>query len=140
MKEIPILFSAAMVRALLDGTKTQTRRVVSPQPEVSDNGNLMGEWLRRPLDGLLCPRLQDITIYSPYGQPGDRLYVRERWAVGARADVFAPRELDPGTWLQDNGGLSFEEGNAQNVQRLPPANALPIDRRRICRSCEKSGT
>ncbi|CAN7423150.1 hypothetical protein LJR029_007046 [Caballeronia sp. LjRoot29] len=120
MKEIPILFSAAMVRALLDGSKTQTRRVVSAQPEVSDKGNLMGEWFRRPLDGLLCPRLQNITIYSPYGQPGDRLYVRERWAVGARADVFAPRELDPGTWLQDNGGLWFEADRAEPAHAFSP--------------------
>lgn len=78
-KERPILFSGAMVRAILDGRKTQTRRVVKPQPEVSEQGNLMGEWLAKPLDGLLLPRVQDITVHCPYGQPGDRLWVRETW-------------------------------------------------------------
>jgi hypothetical protein len=80
MKERPILFSAAMVQAILDGRKTQTRRVVKPQPEISEHGNLKGEWLLRPLDGLLLPKLQDIAIHCPYGQPGDRLWVRETWA------------------------------------------------------------
>lgn len=55
MKERPILMSAPMVRACLDGTKTQTRRVMNPQPN------------RTPL-GLGCP----------YGDAGDRLWVRER--------------------------------------------------------------
>jgi hypothetical protein len=109
-----------MVRALLDGSKTQTRRVVVPQPQVSDKGHLMGEWLRKPLGGLLRPRLQDITIHSPYGQPGDRLYVRERWAAGACADSLAPRDLHPGTWLRDNGGLWFEADGAEPAHPISP--------------------
>ncbi len=86
MKERPILFSGAMVRALLRDVdpKTQTRRVVKPQPEVSEKGNLMGEWLRRPLDGLILPRLQDIAIHCPYGAVGDRLWVKESfWGCDA---------------------------------------------------------
>lgn len=86
MKERPILFSGAMVRALLRDVdpKTQTRRVVKPQPEVSEQGNLMGEWLRRPLDGLILPRLQDIAIHCPYGAVGDRLWVKESfWGCDA---------------------------------------------------------
>lgn len=77
MKERPIIFSAPMVRALLDGRKTQTRRIIKPQPEVDEHGNLCGEWLSKPLDGLLLPKLQDIVIHCPLGEIGDRLWVRE---------------------------------------------------------------
>lgn len=74
MKERPILFSAPMVRALLDGTKTQTRRIVKPQPSfLGAIGNPNQPFVT--LDaGLHKP------IRCPYGQPGDRLYVRETWA------------------------------------------------------------
>lgn len=80
MKERPILFSGPMVRAILDGRKTQTRRVIKPQPCDVDN-----------YDGaaLLCfdgdERSYHIGARSdggfpcPYGLPGDRLWVRESW-------------------------------------------------------------
>lgn len=61
VKERPILFSAPMVRAILDGKKTQTRRIVKPQPE--------GAWA--------APG----KTASPYGVPGDRLWVRETFAL-----------------------------------------------------------
>jgi hypothetical protein len=65
MKERPILFSAPMVRALLDGGKTQTRRVFTAK-----NG---GVW---PNTNDL-PGMRQILRHCPYGQPGDRLWVRE---------------------------------------------------------------
>ena len=81
MKKRPILFSAPMVRALLDGSKTQTRRVV----KFNDR---LGRW---DADG--CYVVQPDTIAKtpwtehsirwniacPFGQPGDRLWVRETW-------------------------------------------------------------
>ncbi len=67
MKNRPILFNGAMVRALLAGTKTQTRRVVNPKHlkffDLSAAEQL-GAWRDRPM---------------PYGQPGDQLWVRETW-------------------------------------------------------------
>jgi hypothetical protein len=63
MKERPILFSGPMVRAILDGRKTQTRRPVKPQPFVA------------------TPSMFD-TSKCPLGQPGDRLWVRETWRTG----------------------------------------------------------
>jgi hypothetical protein len=71
MKERPILFSAPMVRAILNGTKTQTRRVVKPW-----NG---AEPSSKPAPADL-EYLPDFTCYRstcPYGQPGDQLWVRE---------------------------------------------------------------
>lgn len=71
MKEHPILFSSAMVRAILDGRKTQTRRVVKKQPHGA------GAWVQQLAHWMfphICPY---IKIQCPYGEVGDRLYVRE---------------------------------------------------------------
>ena len=62
MKERPILFSAPMVRAILDGRKTMTRRVVKTKSVKYD-----------VINGVPCPR----PIPCPFGKPGDRLWVRE---------------------------------------------------------------
>lgn len=75
-KEHPILFSAPMVRAILEGRKTITRRVVKPRPSsgahwqpivLSGHGGFV--------DGHGAP------LRCPYGQPGDRLWVRETFQV-----------------------------------------------------------
>jgi hypothetical protein len=83
MREHPIIFSAPMVRAILEGRKTQTRRVVKPQPNSGPNGSMVdlmgGEW--GLLDGDLSGNWR-----CPYGQPGDRLWCRETWAETDRTD------------------------------------------------------
>lgn len=88
MKESPILMSAPMVRAILAGTKTQTRRVVKPHASddcfvVVNEGK--GWWPFRSDDGessVYTDRngnWMEEAISCPYGQPGDRLWVRETW-------------------------------------------------------------
>jgi len=67
MKYRPILFSAPMVRALLDGSKTQTRRVVKPQP-------MRDKWPFPPANDADRKGMLELC---PYGQPRDRLWVRE---------------------------------------------------------------
>lgn len=70
MKERPILFSAPMVRALLDGSKTQTRRIVKNRKEPDIGCDMSpGEIALEPIE--IQQRM------CPYGQPGDRLWVRE---------------------------------------------------------------
>jgi len=65
MKERPILFNRPMVRAILEGRKTQTRRVASKQ--------VLSE----------ChPNSMSFETWCPYGKPGDRLWVREAWNWG----------------------------------------------------------
>ena len=85
MTERPILFSGPMVRAILEGRKTQTRRVVKPQPELQLKS---ARWMRcadeqhalfTQHDGELCGQMAS-TRKCPYGKPGDRLWVRETWA------------------------------------------------------------
>jgi hypothetical protein len=74
-KERPILFSGPMVRAILDGRKTQTRRVIKPQPlhpQVSKSDGYPGTWYGHGQLGI------EPEVWScPYGVPGDRLWVRE---------------------------------------------------------------
>lgn len=78
MKERPILFSAPMVRAILDGTKKQTRRVVK-QLVIQDDRFLGGFKLIGPggVETAICGPL--VSFQSPYGSPGDRLWVRENF-------------------------------------------------------------
>jgi hypothetical protein len=87
MEEHPILFSKAMVCALLEGRKTQTRRVMSFQPE--PHTEVHGPELYAPVVvkcGEEEPGTEIFGVYGddwglkcPYGQPGDRLWVREKW-------------------------------------------------------------
>lgn len=83
MKYIPILFSTPMVQAILNGTKTQTRREIKPQPEselhdhtkypMSIDSKLQGFW------GTVAETGETKQYKCPYGQPGDVLWVRESW-------------------------------------------------------------
>jgi hypothetical protein len=92
MKERPILFSAPMVRALLDGSKTQTRRVVKTQPD--EYAVMLGDQCLLVHDS--SPGMHNSELIScPYGQPGDRLWVRETFAMypyagndGAAGEVY----------------------------------------------------
>lgn len=90
-RERPIRFSAPMVKALLAGTKTQTRRVVKPQPEYRDIGVVFASWVFK--GGLLYPNAgESVLRLCPYGVPGDRLWVRETWMVNLEADRLAKRQ------------------------------------------------
>lgn len=78
IKELPILFSGAMIRAILEGRKTQTRRIVKRPSNVSDDA------IPEPLlDGNMFWKLPDYNVGNsqkcPYGEVGDRLWVRETW-------------------------------------------------------------
>jgi hypothetical protein len=84
-KERPILFSGPMVRAILDGHKTQTRRVVKLDAELRRRGctSLDGSWWDPSFGGRLKvpgPHETSHRLFCPYGLPGDRLWVRETWA------------------------------------------------------------
>lgn len=82
-KSRPILFSGAMVRALLDGTKTQTRRAAKTPASYKKIG-----WTCPP-DGPVSPPIH----WCPYGKIGDTLWVRETWAYRILA-MSAERDED----------------------------------------------
>jgi hypothetical protein len=97
MKERPILFSAPMVRALLEGTKTQTRRIIKPQPDPTlghylEAGGCWSDWTPEMFEDGTWAFYNGIVGYEgyfkgPHGKPGDRLWVRElhwRWGKWAK--------------------------------------------------------
>lgn len=75
IKERPILFSAPMVKAILEGRKTQTRRVVKPQPTGDDP--IYNPSSYEPDRGFYFKG--GGKYKCPYDKPGDRLWVRETW-------------------------------------------------------------
>lgn len=87
MRERPILFSAPMVRAILDGRKTQTRRVVKNMD--SDGTVWSGRGRRIGYKAFDAPNSFPSAAleWCPYGQPGDRLWVRETW--GYRGSMWS---------------------------------------------------
>ena len=98
MKERPILFSAPMVRAIIDGRKTQTRRIVKPQESIHgpcDDGNLY--WIPAAMQGDPDPNCKTVLAVNkcPYGIPGDRLWVRETHGFGWHDGVGGYSALRP---------------------------------------------
>ena len=86
MPERPIIFSGEMVRAILDGRKTQTRRAMKDKPFCPNAvmRRVDDKWLVVPQyanshDG--CPPVNSVYRTCPYGTPGDLLWVRETWKV-----------------------------------------------------------
>lgn len=112
MKERPILFSAPMVRALLNGTKTQTRRVVK-RFEVRA--------------GMPEPEMQSLLRCCPYGAPGDRLWVRE---------TFAKIDGQTQPWIETDYRATYTHGDRLGdslgiKKRWTPAIHMPRAASRI---------
>lgn len=115
-KEIPILFSTPMVQAILEGSKSMTRRLVKwpsvpnwhdydydPNIVIRPHG---GEWW--PHFQHIGPGGKDITgaLNCPYGKPGDILYVRESWAHPApMVEIFSGRRTSSDGYIYKAGGL-----------------------------------
>lgn len=107
-KSRPILFSAPMVRALLDGRKTQTRRMVKPQP-IQDAGGKVYRWISRGRD----VNVEHMNAaMCPYGVPGDRLWVKHGHWLKPASDLTEAIAWSPefpcavhrdyrGTWTSD---------------------------------------
>lgn len=79
MKEKPILMSAPMVRAILAGRKTQTRRIIKPQPQTA-------HMISDRMASLCYPGM--LHRESPYGGPGDKLWVRETFKHIGNATIY----------------------------------------------------
>jgi len=101
-----------MVHAILDGRETQTRRIVNPQP-VYETTSQDVQWFRWRHQGLTANGIQThLPMASPYGQSGDRLWVRETHGIfgvdGRTVSVGYAERLPAGKTLADtDGGLDL---------------------------------
>lgn len=132
IKERPILFSAPMVRAILEGRKTVTRREIKP----SKRGNDIGFELHQQADGGWLPlhtfdescmdsQGTEHPIHCPYGQPGERLWVRETWSdvnlqgapgIAYRADNDVRDLMEEASFLDQHGAFNYEDPRSKPYQ------------------------
>lgn len=155
MRERPILFNGAMVRAILAGQKTQTRRVVKPAPPAghtwagwcgystapADEGKAVWAAGEGPL------MIEPHRVACPFGQPGDRLWVRETWSdedlppgefyyradaltTGLRADEISAMRWKPSIHMPRWACRLMLEITAVRVERLQAISA---------RNCQAEG-
>ena len=109
MKEHGIIFNAEMVRAILDGRKTQTRRLVNSVPTTHDfHGWIMSSTCAKDEGKAVwaigdSPLLKDpIRLNCPLGKIGDRLWVRETWQCGLCTEsTFAYKATHKPTDLEE---------------------------------------
>ena len=109
MSEHPILFKGDMIRAILDGRKTQTRRIIKPQPVTEDE-----EFQEQPeiiSDGTLYFSNLYLNIKCPYGKVGDKLWVRESFWVASGFYRTATSPLLQGRYAADESKFSCNTTN-----------------------------
>lgn len=124
MKERPILFSAPMVRAILDGRKTQTRRIVK-NPDSAISGCDISA---------LIDQSSVIESHCPYGKVGDQLWVREKfqplWAEGFDWDSEKKPDYKIGfgydiSYPATDGIVEWIDGDDNITDRCRPSIHMP---------------
>jgi len=140
-KERPILFSSAMVRAILSGQKTVTRRSIKGNqiPSRSKSDSPENQWIAVVQDH---PRwgfaafgsteeecAAELTMYGgcPYGRKGDRLWVREAWQADAQVNSVAPRDLSHGEPIRYPADWGFRQTGCAMIKpgKIRPSIHMP---------------
>ncbi|MFY7514974.1 hypothetical protein ACOT19_01065 [Acinetobacter baumannii] len=120
MKERPILFNSEMVNAILEGRKTQTRRILKKQPPenmtrhcwFSSSTSTYG-FTNQPI-----PSDKWWKINCPFGRVGDRIWVRETWApvnlygeiaLAYKADSKVIRVEENESFLDEEGFINYDD-------------------------------
>ncbi|EMW1325037.1 hypothetical protein AAH277_004289 [Escherichia coli] len=114
MTERGMIFNGEMVRAILEGRKTQTRRVMKDQPVL--NGNfyeVFGAAWSKGMTSIPAVPGHSLSTRCPYGVVGDRIWVRETWAeAGAGApDLLLYR-------------ANYPEHVPPHYENVPPAEGI----------------
>jgi hypothetical protein len=122
--EKPILFSTPMVKAILEGRKTQTRRIIKKQP-VWDEDSGYKYW-----DNLMFDIHDDLleTMYmpdhSPYGEIGHNLWVRETFYAYGHWTLVTNVGEEPVKKQYHFNNLTLSEGKNYFYEDCPPATEL----------------
>lgn len=144
-KEHPILFSKSMVKAILQGAKTQTRRVMKPQ--IADCNHSIfteAEWNKNPTEWVikygfaycgLCgngvtPKGDYSGIKCPYGMVGDILWVRETFEVhfcnDGGDDYTMLHYISDNSWTRLNTGMKAGKHPSIHMPRIASRILLEI--------------
>jgi hypothetical protein len=141
MKEHPFLFKAPMVRALLAGTKTQTRRIVTSRNSVVEDGT---PWAQLDLSRATVETGSEACLHVPHVNGytwhrvrcrvavGDHLWGRETWCVSNFYDGVKPSEL-PGDGPGPGMGVAYPATDRHEGLRKRPAIHMPRRFSRILR-------
>jgi len=138
MKYHPIIFSSEMVRAILENRKSQTRRVVKPQPDhkqihywkkkkLYEGENRLWWWKDHSWD-LDFEMKIGLIEYCPYGKVGDRLWVRETWCLVDDTEFGGTEWIDyratPKHTTEHPAGWE-NEPQAENALKWKPSIHMP---------------
>lgn len=131
MTERPIIFSGPMVRAILEGRKTQTRRVIKPQPTewVNDESHYVN-----PVPCVRNKRFSGLLdcIPCPYGIPGEKLWVRESWAFKDKAgELIVPVYRADGEEVEDADGSRFTPRWIPSIHMTRKASRIDLEITRV---------
>lgn len=115
MKDRPIIMGADSVRAILEGRKSQTRRVVKPQPDSGVRYNQIvlagyAGWT----DGHGYP------LRCPYGVVGDRLWVKESYMLRSRYDFDKPSQVPEAGRDRDEIWCVADRSRDKNGEYIAP--------------------
>lgn len=135
MKQRPIIFNTEMVRAILDGRKTQTRRSLKVQPQVMNT--IIGDRLviKDPLntdaylDFINAKSTSRITRLCPFGEVGDQCYVRETWRQFNSSDECGCSEAPCS--CPSNGTVLFKASHDDGESKWKPSIHMPRSCARI---------
>lgn len=147
MKETGLIFNREMVRAILNGTKTMTRRIMKKQPPEgwypADLHGVAEPVARTYTKGVICGHgcLQERHVFgvaddtwgavSPCGQPGDRIWVRETFGQKIRSVGGCPHESYAYRASEPNAARCYDCNGRELPMKWTPSIHMPRKAARI---------